>query len=69
MILCVANTMSRLMGIIFLDLQNNDNKYLENYSESSYKYFVNSVIVYGRIIIIFGRNGVIKIRVLNFFLK
>ena len=61
--------MSRLMGIIFLDLQNNDNKYLENYSESSYKYFVNSVIVYGRIIIIFGRNGVIKIRVLNFFLK
>lgn len=69
MILCVANTMSRLMGIIFLDLQNNDNKYLENYSESSYKYFVNSVIVYGRIIIIFGRNGVIKIRVLNFFWK
>lgn len=61
--------MSRLMGIIFLDLQNNDNKYLENYSESSYKYFVNSVIVYGRIIIIFGRNGVIKIRVLNFFWK
>lgn len=69
MILCVANTMSRLMGIIFLDLQNNDNKYLENYSESSYKYFVNSVIVYGRIIIIFGRNGVIKNRVLNFFWK